>query len=232
MKKSEREHLSREAIQIRVNNMLSILFGDQADFTRPASVENILGRLVKAGSITFSHDAELGMLPGNRRIRGMFNVNPFSIHICSSIKPWNSEFRFVLAHEIGHLALHRKMIGHGKYIDRQDVPADTYEQLKYRDKARLSDLGWVEWQANEFAACLILPHMYLVKEISEMQISKGIVRNLGVLYFDDQAQNQIECTIIIAELAIKYSVTADLLRKRLRSFGIFQDMRKKKGHVA
>lgn len=232
MLKSEREYLSREDVQKRAHAMLSCLFGDKADFARPAPLENILEKLINAGWIKFSHDAELGMLPGNRRIRGMFNVNPLSIHVCASLKAWDAEFRFVLAHEIGHLVLHRKLIGPGKFIDRKEVPADTYEQLKYRDKATMSDLGWVEWQANEFAACLVLPHLYLLKELSEKQINKGIVRNLGMLYFDDQPRNQIECAIIMAELAIKHSVTADLMRKRLARLGIFQDMRKKKVHAA
>lgn len=232
MQKSEREYLSRLDISQRAQSMLSSLLGSKANLAYPAPLKEILAILVAEGWIEFSSDEDLGMLLGNRKVRGEFTVKPFRIRICSSIEPWSAEFRYVLAHEIGHLALHRKLIGPGKYIDRNSVPADTFQELKYRDKASLSDLGWVEWQANEFAAALVLPFPFLLLEVCNKQKERGILNNIGVLYYDDQPGNQVECTLIIRELALLHGITEDLLWSRLRSLNILQDHRKKKVAVA
>ena len=232
MRKSQRDYLSRSAIDQRVNSMLSVLFGDSLDLKKPAQLSQIVEILTTQNWIHFSDEADLGKTANGNKVRGLFTVNPNAILICSSLERWGAEYRFVLAHEIGHLALHRKMIGKGKYIDRADMPADTAEELKYRDKATLSDLGWVEWQANEFAISLVLPKVYLLNLVVTKQLEMGINKNLGTIYFDDQRQNEYDAKQIVGFLAEKFCIKDDLIWSRLRSLKILQDHRKKEIEVA
>ncbi|MGJ8658081.1 MAG: ImmA/IrrE family metallo-endopeptidase [Akkermansiaceae bacterium] len=227
MKKSQREHLSRSDITDRVNSMLFALFGDACDLRKPADIKKILEILTTQNWVDFSDHEDLGFSSLESKVRGMFTVEPNRIRICSTLERWSAEYNFVLAHEIGHLALHRKMIGKGKFIDRSSIPADTAEELKYRDKATLSDLGWIEWQANEFAISLILPSAYLSYEVYKKQTEMDIKSRRGIIYFDDQIENQMHAKIIVDSIANDYFVKSDLLWKRLRFLGILQDHRVK-----
>ena len=115
------------------------------------------------------------------------------------------------------------MIDDGKYISRERPIVDTARQLRYRETAELSDLGWVEWQANEFSMCLILPHRFLLSLVIQAQIEFGINRNLGTIYLDDQLCNKRDCRKIVARIKELFSVNESLLWRRLRFLGILED---------
>ncbi len=56
--------------------------------------------------------------------------------------------RFTIAHELGHYFLH--------YIAKEDINPDlTYQADRYVDSQEMS--GRVEWEANWFAAALLMP---------------------------------------------------------------------------
>lgn len=226
MKKSHREFLSRADIAERVSHMREVLLGDSDDLTKPAPLKKILEIMVVQQWIDFSDAEDLGYSINAKKIRGRFTVDPLKIQVCSSLERWGAEFKFVLAHEIGHLALHRKLIGKGKYIDKEKIPADTSEELKYGDKATLSDLGWVEWQANEFAANLILPFQYLIMKVAEQQQVLGLKKKLGILFLDGQPQNQLDCNTVVSKLSEKFCINRDFLWARLKALEILQDRRK------
>lgn len=59
-------------------------------------------------------------------------------------------YRFTLAHELGHIALHA-------YIFKQ-IPCYSISEWKERYKAiGRRDYRWLEWQANSFAGLLLVP---------------------------------------------------------------------------
>lgn len=63
--------------------------------------------------------------------------------------------RFTLAHELGHLLMHRQDISLAQYCNKNQIAA-------YED---------AEWQANIFAAEILAPS-YLVKDLDEIKISE------------------------------------------------------------
>lgn len=77
--------------------------------------------------------------------------------------PCEKMFRFTLAHEIGHALLHGPYCEDPANMERyredeQDMLRDRAEKFALRDRRRLrTDRDFVEWQANAFAAALLLP---------------------------------------------------------------------------
>lgn len=205
--------------------MLSATFKGAVDPRKPAPLQRLLETFIQKQWLTFSHDQDLGQLPGNRKIYGEFQVEPIRIFIDRSLDAWSPRFCFSLAHEIGHFALHRQMIGIGKFIDREQLPADSASRLRYRDMAELSDLGWVEWQANEFAMALIMPVYSAYLNVQRIQQEIGIKNNLGIIYLDRQPCNMIDCGRVLFELCQKYQVSAVLMRRRLMHLNILHDRR-------
>lgn len=232
MQQAQRDHLSRTDIADRALAMLTAVFGDSINLLEPAPIEKLIEIFQTNGWLTFCHDDDLGILPGGRVIYGEFNVEPMRIRISPKLKTSTPRFRFTLAHEIGHFVLHRKLIGKGLYINREQMPSDGASELKYREMATLSDLGWVEWQANEFALALLLPTVTLFQKIQKIQQGLGINRNFGIIYFDDQPINQADASQIIVALEREFDVPKALLWRRLRHLNLLQDRRTKRIKMA
>ena len=205
--------------------MLVATLGEQVDLRRPAPLERLLEEFLARRWLSFSHDHDLGTVSGGRKIYGEFVANPVEIHIDRSVPLWSPRVRFTLAHDSGHFVLHRRLIGPGRYIDRTQIPADSAACMKYREMASMSDRGWAEWQANEFALALIMPLAAASRSIREVQLELGILRNVGLIFLDHQPENQINCGLILGKLRHEYQISEVMLRRRLRSLGILKDWR-------
>lgn len=87
-------------------------------------------------------------------IFGICDIKNYCIYIEQELKEKQSLFLFTLAHELGHFVLHRhrkiKLEKHNKLF------TDTHKQLKDPSVLR-TPLDWIEWQANYFAASLLMP---------------------------------------------------------------------------
>jgi len=223
--KSQREYLSRAGIEKRAGDMLQYLLPDRGDDTKPPDLQQVADVLQSKYKVRFSFSKNLGSLPGGEKIFGRFTVDPLSIQVCNSVSAWSPRFCRTLAHELGHLVLHRNMIGDGKHIPREKPIVDTERQLRYRETAELSDHGWVEWQANEFSMCLILPRRYLQGLVISVQKELGIKKNMGTMYLDDQPCNRQDCQKIVSRIAEQSGAEHKLLWRRLRFLGILEDYR-------
>jgi hypothetical protein len=224
--RSQVETLSRDKIEERVRGMLDYLFPNLQFEDIPPDLKTITSLLEDKYKVHFCFSKALGKLPTGEQILGMFTVSPLTVHVDPSLEIWSPRFNKTLAHELGHLVLHRKLIGDGKFISRDKPIIDTAKQLQYRATAELSDLGWVEWQANEFAMSLLLPRRYLQKLVYFMQKKLGITHNLGTLYLDDQPRNKADCHRIVGEIAMRSGTKQALLWRRLRFLEILEDHQK------
>lgn len=102
-------------------------------------------------------------------ILGLCDIQNYCIYIEKELETRPSLFLFTLAHELGHFILHR----HRKIkLEKQHkLFTDTHTQLK-EYKTLSTPLEWLEWQANYFAASLLMPrqaflnavHLYLDSE--------------------------------------------------------------------
>ena len=113
--------------------------------------------------------------------------------------------RFTIAHEIGHLVLHRSKIEMMKF-DSED------EWKNFRIKLDNNSLIWFEWQANEFAGRLLVPLDQLViafKEARTEILKKNISWNAPKI--DDEDLFSMIAPII----APKFDVSPLVIEKRI-----------------
>lgn len=110
-------------------------------------------------------------------------------------------YPFILAHEIGHYFLHSNLkINQSIYNNFTD---SKYNFLLNKHELK-NPKQWIEWQANYFASCLLMPKIIVLKHLLSFQIKEG-VRNKGQVFLDNQKVN----------IALFYQ-TIDYLSKKLR----------------
>jgi len=103
--------------------------------------------------------------------------------------------RFTIAHELGHLELHREMIETAVHVDK-DFPTNFPALM--RDPKSATGTERVEIEANEFAAELLMPEALIVQALAGKQ-------------FDIEDSRPIE------ELAKRFRVSKQALEYRIRN---------------
>lgn len=111
---------------------------------------------------------------------------------------------FSVAHEIGHLILHRDI-----YAGLQHSTAA--EWFDYISAIPDVQYGWVEWQAYEFAGRLLVPPSALGEAF---QAAIQSARAAG--YSDWLAADEAALDYIATRIAPKFGVSAEVIAKRLR----------------
>lgn len=113
---------------------------------------------------------------------------------------------FTLAHELGHLYLHRSLL-----------EAYKSELLDYEEKlaANLPDeiIKRMEFQANSFASYLLMPQTPFMNEVA--QLFKKYDITTGRLYLDHQPCNQRDVNAILGALSLKFNVSKEAAKMRL-----------------
>lgn len=97
-------------------------------------------------------------------------------------------YRFTLAHEAGHWRLHRRLFQ--RHANQPSLLPDADDRANY--VCRSSDTSPLEWQANFFAAALLMPRELVLREWEKWR------GNLDPIYLDDLRPRRQE--IITSEL--------------------------------
>jgi len=112
--------------------------------------------------------------------------------------------RFSVAHEIGHLMLHRDIFAGLKH-------ASAREWFDYISAIPDVEYGWVEWQAYEFAGRLLVPPDALRPEFQS-----AIKSAQAAGYSDWLAADEAALDYIATRIAPKFGVSTEVIAKRLR----------------
>ena len=112
--------------------------------------------------------------------------------------------RFSVAHEIGHLILHRDI-----YAGLQHTSA--IEWFDYISAIPEVEYGWVEWQAYEFAGRLLVPPESL-REAFQTAVQTAEAAG----YTNWLAADEAALDYIATRIAPKFGVSAEVTSKRLR----------------
>jgi len=148
---------------------------------------------------------------------GYYDIKNKTIFISPIVRN-TIRFPFVLAHEIGHYILHSKLKTNQFTYDNFK---DSEFNLFVQKNTLLNDKNWIEWQANCFAASLLMPKNTVRTRLISIQLAKGI-RNQGKIYLDHQITNKIDHREIIDELASFFEVSKISVEYRLESLGIIE----------
>lgn len=108
----------------------------------------------------------------------------------------------------------------GEYCEEDD-----FKRLAATNVA-LEDVRRMEWQANYFASCLLLPRKRFVAKFLE-QLKKRNVENRGhgVLFVDRQKCNVRNFLAITDALRLEFDVSRTAVEIRLRKLGLLNDER-------
>ncbi len=109
-----------------------------------------------------------------------------------------SRYRFTLAHEVGHIVLHKKIF--------QQANFSTFsEWIEFGNSIPEKDYGWLEWQAYCFAGLVLVPQEHLER------LTSKYVKHAGALL---KPNWDYVWEIIAAKLAKEFDVSKEVIEKR------------------
>lgn len=163
-------------------------------------------------TITYENINEFDIVGRNILSKCLFRDK--KIVIDSSLKNSNIE-KFIVMHEVGHFILHNKLVlSQSKYEETKDSEY-SFSLGKHILK---DDRHWLEWQANHFSACLLMPKKIFSKDFAKAKVDEDLDPSKP-LYVDDQRANIQTYNNIISVLSKKYSTTKTSIIFRLKNLG-------------
>ena len=119
----------------------------------------------------------------------------------SASEAYPSRYRFTLAHEIGHIFLHKKIF--------QQATFSTFaEWKKFGNSIPEKDYGWLEWQANIFAGHVLVPQEDLEK------LTAKAVKKLAGFGISIKDSRDYAWEVIAENIAKDFEVSKDVIEKR------------------
>ncbi|CAN91440.1 MULTISPECIES: ImmA/IrrE family metallo-endopeptidase [Sorangium] len=154
------------------------------------------------------------------RLLGRIRFEPLEITIFRDTGGYRGRQRFTLAHELGHHFLDHGRHMAGEYCEEDDFERDGPTDIGIDDICRL------EWQANQFASCLLLPKRDFVIDFANLAHKYNLEdRGHGILFVDEQSCNQRNFFLVTNALRLKYDVSRRVVEIRLKQFGLLNDAR-------
>lgn len=153
-------------------------------------------------------------------VLGDINFNPLQINIYEQAELIDGRERFTLAHELAH-----HFLQHGQYMERENCDEEDFILQRESVQAE-NDISRMEFQANYFAASLLMPAQDFRSRFSQILRSLGIPdKGFGSLYVDNQPCNFHNFNLVISHLMHHYGVSKSAAKIRLEGFGLLQDIR-------
>ena len=182
-------------------------------------VAEIALRLQAAGLCTFSFDEDLGSTVEGYKYLGRCDVRRKHILIDRSLQHDDPRFVFTLAHELGHLYLHQKVDLEALALGSEGITDSSRDLVTHRiEAARPRTL--LEWQANRFAAAVLVPSQTLGMGLEAVQRTLGITRRLGSVWLDRQPATWRDYRRIVDGLSERFHVSRAVVRYRLQELGL------------
>jgi len=155
-----------------------------------------------------------------RQILGRIDFRERQIYVYDYVQGNAGRARFTLAHELAHYLLE-----HGKFLRREWCDASDFA-LARSSSSYGANVARMEFQANYFAACLLLPRNNVVGDFHKLIAGLDIPnRGFGSLYVDDQPCNRLHFDIVTNHFTTNYGVSKTAAAIRLRSLNLLRDAR-------
>lgn len=179
----------------------------------PVPLDSICEVLKNQAGLIVERNAQLG-----NGILGQISFGPDIIAIDDLQASLPERVRFTLAHEIGHFALeHRRFMVRESCHD-EDLDAENAESVNLKDVRRM------EWQANYFASCLLLPKKQFERAFfRQAHLQELSDRGYGLLYLDDQKCNIDSFYKVTAPLMKEFQVSRSVIKLRLLKLGFLNE---------
>jgi Zn-dependent peptidase ImmA (M78 family) len=173
------------------------------NYSIPVDIERVIESTMGVSIIplkNLQHDCDL---------EGFFSKDFKSIYVDEDLyidDRYYKRVRFTIAHEVGHLVLHRANIDMVRFTSQD-------EWIKFRMNLTDEPLGWFETQASEFAGRLLVPIDQLVSAFKDAR-AEIIKKNSG--WADSKPDDEEIICVASTKIAPKFDVSAEVIEKRLR----------------
>lgn len=203
-----------------IRRRTELIFTDELYENFRLNTDKVCEFLSEEMSLEFIFDKILG-----QKILGKINFNPLQIFISSKLFLNKYRWRFTLAHEIGHLILHKTRLE--KFIDSN---IDIENTLSVEKKEISIQNKRLEIQANLFASYLLMPQVPLLKRVQHFFQKENIHK--GYLYLDSQPVNKKLVMGFLKELQDHFEVSFSVAKYRLIGLDLLREAteRKKKSN--
>lgn len=156
-------------------------------------------------------------------ILGRIQFDILKIEIFSQPMSSRGRDRFTLAHELAH-----HLLGHGSYMKRDSCDeSDLF--LGRGNLDEIIDLSRMEFQANYYAASLLMPRANFVRSFYRVLRRLDLAnRGHSPLYVDNQPCNLQSYQTVIGHLTQGFRVSRTAATIRLEGLGLLRDARNRK----
>ncbi len=131
---------------------------------------------------------------------------------------------FILAHEYGHLVLHRKVDPVRSGYATSTI-GDTEQDFVTGKKILSTPRDWIEWQANRFASAILMPRATFSDALIDFHKEQGIRRNVGIVVVNGTLPSQSDFAHVVGQLSDVYGVNRTTIECRMRDLELLQDHR-------
>ena len=167
--------------------------------------------LKESYKMEFDFDKEL---PNS--ILGKIEFDPLKISLTNSLKKDLKRWRFTLAHEIGHLILHSRILRFSV-----DQKFDNSGSLALDHSISDATTRQLEFQANLFARHLLMPNHYLGQVVTKYFKENNI--NKPFLVLDEQSGNRQLVFSLLNQISSKFEVSVEAAKIRLKAVALLKD---------
>ncbi|OGS10447.1 MAG: hypothetical protein A2234_00795 [Elusimicrobia bacterium RIFOXYA2_FULL_58_8] len=210
--------LTFEQIERYAENLLIKIDPAIINMPQPLPICKITDYVVEKYSVCISYHQSLKS-ENNFNVLAKYDRSLNTIFVSSEIR-YTSRFRYILAHEIGHLMLHRNVQFEGNEYFEQANEKKEYDILSGKRKLK-TERDFLEWQASTFASALIIPRRKFKEKLNILQKSMGISKR-GYIYRDSNRYNRFDYHKTLALLAELYGVAKTNVACRLKSLNLIK----------
>lgn len=158
---------------------------------------------------------------GDNGTLGRISFEPLTIELFTDPSANVGRDRFTLAHELAHL-----LLGHGNYM-RAEFCNEGDFRLTSKGPKDESDISRMEYQANYFAASLLMPTESFVTDFAwELRRLDLTEKGRVPLYVDEQECNISNYMGVTSRLMNFYGVSRLAVSIRLEGLGLMRDVRR------
>ncbi|MBD2784202.1 ImmA/IrrE family metallo-endopeptidase [Xenorhabdus sp. DI] len=190
----------------------------------PIDFTKIISYMETLYDVKFIFSENLGIHNIKGEILGIMDIKNNTIKITNQLEKNSHRWRFTLAHEIGHYILHSNFI-----TEKYDLYSEV-ESNFFWDENNLNIMNSIknslEWQANMFANCILMPRYEVFNVIKDL-VKKLQISNFsnGIIYLDNQPCNIHNYNCVIEKLKRTFNVSATIATIRLKQLRILNDAR-------
>jgi Zn-dependent peptidase ImmA (M78 family) len=214
--------LSAREIEAVANELLQKYCPDVLHKPSMTPVAEIIKRLGERTGLLFAIE-DLGHR-GTAKVLGKVSFHKKTLYLDTSLdNELKAAFRFTAAHEIGHWILHRYNYKNWKFQSHNETSGGLQD-----DDSTLCRLGnrtqsdWLEFQANVFAASLVMPREMFITALKRIQCEIGICKNFGRIYLSNVPSSHRDYDIIIARLSQVFQVSKKSVQVRTKTLRLVE----------